>query len=140
MIAPGLTLEGKSIIVTGAAQGIGRAISEYALALGAKVTGVDLNAEALKEFQASVGAERLAIIAGSVAEPELATATVDLAVRSFGGVTGLVNNAGLTRPAMIEKMSVEAWKLVLDVHLGGSFLFLQAVGRHLLERARAGQG
>ena len=40
---------------------------------------------------------------------------------------------------MIEKMTVETWKLVIDVHLSGSFYFLQAVGRHMLERARAGE-
>jgi NAD(P)-dependent dehydrogenase (short-subunit alcohol dehydrogenase family) len=55
-----------------------------------------------------------------------------------GAVHGLVNNAGITRPAMIEKMTVEQWQQVLDVHLSGSFYFLQAVGRHALARARAG--
>nr|HMN83314.1 SDR family oxidoreductase [Burkholderiaceae bacterium] len=51
---------------------------------------------------------------------------------------GLVNNAGIIRPAMIEKMSLAAWREVVDVHLTGSFLWLQAVGRHMLARAKDG--
>src|SRR5262249_13180723 len=55
-----------------------------------------------------------------------------------GAVHGLVNNAGITRTAMIDKMSVEAWQAVIDVNLSGSFYFLQAVGRHMMTRAKAG--
>jgi 3-oxoacyl-[acyl-carrier protein] reductase len=50
-----------------------------------------------------------------------------------------VNNAGIGRPAMIEKMTLDQWKQVIDVHLTGSFLWLQAVGRHLLQRAKNGE-
>src|SRR3546814_7000405 len=51
---------------------------------------------------------------------------------------GLVNSAGITRPAMADKMTLEQWRQVLDVHLTGSFLFLQAVGREMIARAKAG--
>ena len=132
------SLNGKSIIVTGAAQGIGRAIAQLGLDLGATVTAVDLNADALNTFADEAGHERLLPISGSVADADFATQVVAQAAEKFGSVHGLVNNAGITRPAMIEKMSKESWQQVLDVHLSGSFFFLQAVGRHILARVRGG--
>lgn len=132
------SLAGKCILVTGAAQGIGRAISELALSLGATVTAVDLNAGALEAFRDEVGKERLLPVVGSVADAEFAKSAVDQAIAQFGAVHGLVNNAGIIRPAMIEKMKKEDWQQVIDVHLSGSFYFLQAVGRHMLFRSRAG--
>lgn len=132
------SLVGKSIIVTGAAQGIGRAIAQLALDLGATVTAVDLNAPSLQAFAEEAGRDRLLPMVGSVAEPDFASEVVAKAVQTFGAVHGLVNNAGIVRPAMIEKMSKEAWQQVIDVHLSGSFFFLQAVGRHVLARVRAG--
>lgn len=133
-----LSLKNKSIVVTGAAQGIGRAIADLALKLGATVTAVDLNAGALEAFRDEAGKDRVLPMVGSVADIEFAQRTVDEAVAKFGAVHGLVNNAGITRPAMIEKMKVEDWQQVVDVHLSGSFYFLQAAGRHMLARSRAG--
>lgn len=133
-----LSLKNKSIVVTGAAQGIGRAIADLALTLGATVTAVDLNAGALEAFRDEAGKDRLLPMVGSVADPEFAQHTVDEAVARFGALHGLVNNAGITRPAMIEKMTSQDWQQVIDVHLSGSFYFLQSAGRHMLARARAG--
>ena len=64
---------------------------------------------------------------------------VDDAVAHFGAVHGLVNNAGITRPAMIEKMTVPQWQAVIDVNLTAVHLMQQAVGRHMISRARAGE-
>ena len=133
-----MTLQGRNILVTGAAQGIGRAISQLVLDLGGTVTAVDLNAEGLDAFTAEAGAERVLALPGSVADASFAQSVVDQAVARFGAVHGLVNNAGITRPAMIEKMTLDQWQQVIDVHLSGSFLFLQAVGRHILARSRGG--
>lgn len=133
-----LSLKNKSIVVTGAAQGIGRAIADLALTLGATVTAVDLNAGALEAFRDEAGKDRLLPMVGSVADPEFAQRTIDDAVAKFGAMHGLVNNAGITRPAMIEKMTPQDWQQVIDVHLSGSFYFLQSAGRHMLARARAG--
>lgn len=133
-----MALEGRNIIVTGAAQGIGRAIIDLALDLGATVTAVDLNASGLETLQAERGAERVLGVAGNVAEADFASSVVEQAVARFGAVHGLVNNAGITRTAMIEKMRIDQWQQVIDVHLNGAFYFLQAVGRHMLARARAG--
>lgn len=138
MSAQVLNLQGRNIVVTGAAQGIGRAIGNLVLELGGTVTAVDLNADGVQAFAAEAGVDRVLPLAGSVADAGFAQAVVEQAVARFGGVHGLVNNAGITRPAMIEKMTLDQWQQVIDVHLTGSFNFLQAVGRSMLARSRAG--
>jgi 3-oxoacyl-[acyl-carrier protein] reductase len=133
-----VSLAGRTIVVTGAGQGIGKAITELGLALGANVVAVDLNAETLQAALAPLPQDRVLAVVGSVVDPELATRAVADAVQRFGAVHGLVNNAGITRPAMIEKMTVKQWQDVIDVHLTGTFFWLQAVGRHMVERVKAG--
>ncbi|MDE5444870.1 SDR family oxidoreductase [Bradyrhizobium sp. CSA207] len=133
-----VSLQGRTIVVTGAAQGIGKATAELAIELGANVVAVDLNGEALGLVLAALPAERVIKVIGSVTDAELAASTVADAVGRFGSVNGLVNNAGIIRPAMIEKMSMHQWREVIDVHLTGAFLWLQAVGRHLVQRAKDG--
>lgn len=131
-------MHGRNIIVTGAGQGIGRAIAQRVLDLGGTVTAVDLNAAGIEALAAEAGGERVLALSGSVADAAFATAAVAQAVARFGAVHGLVNNAGITRPAMIEKMTLEQWQQVIDVHLTGAFHFLQAAGRHMLQRSRDG--
>ncbi len=133
-----MSLEGRVIIVTGAGQGIGLAISKLVIELGGSVTGVGMNADTLASAKASLPAGRFLPVVGSVADQAVAETAVLQSVAEFGAVHGLVNNAGIGRPAMIEKMTPEQWQLVMDVHVNGSFYFTQAVGRHMLERAKAG--
>ncbi|WP_223446221.1 SDR family NAD(P)-dependent oxidoreductase [Pseudomonas sp. BF-R-19] len=133
-----MSLEGRTILVTGAGQGIGLAISKLAIELGANVAGVDLNGEALALTQQAYEG-RFLPLTGSVCDPDFANEAVAKTVDHFGAIHGLVNNAGIGRPAMIEKMTPEQWQLVLDVHLNGSFYFTQAVGRHMVAQAKAGE-
>lgn len=132
-----LDLTGQNILITGAAQGIGLALARQAIGLGARVGGVDLNAEALKTIADELG-ESFLPLSGSVADEAFATSAVSQLVEKFGAVHGLINNAGIIRPAMIDKMTTEQWQLVFDVHAKGSFYFTQAVGRDMIKRAKAG--
>jgi 3-oxoacyl-[acyl-carrier protein] reductase len=125
---PIVSLKDRTIVVTGAAQGIGKAVAELGLELGANIVALDLNGDGLKAALAALPAERVLAVAGRV----------DEAVARFGAVHGLVNNAGITRPAMIDKMSAQHWQEVIDVHLTGSFYWTQAVGRHMLQRVKDG--
>ncbi len=134
-----MQLQGHHIIVTGGAQGIGRAIAELALELGANVTLLDANAETLRTTTATYDPDRVLGLAGSVADARFVDDAVAQALARFGRLDGLVNNAGITRPAMIHKMTAQQWQDVLDVNLSGAFHCLQAVGRTLIERAKAGQ-
>jgi 3-oxoacyl-[acyl-carrier protein] reductase len=133
-----VTLKGHTIVVTGAAQGIGKAVSELVIELGGAVVALDLNGDALRAAVKSLPSERVMPIVGTVVDADLASRTVEEAAKRFGAVHGLVNNAGLTRPAMIEKMTVQQWQEVIDVHLTGAFYWLQAAGRHMVQRAKTG--
>jgi 3-oxoacyl-[acyl-carrier protein] reductase len=135
---PIVSLKDRTIVVTGAAQGIGKAVAELGIELGANIVALDLNGDGLKAALAALPAERVLSVAGSVTDAALAARTVDEAVARFGAVHGLVNNAGITRPAMIDKMSAQHWQEVIDVHLTGSFYWTQAVGRHMLQRVKDG--
>lgn len=132
-----VSLSGRAIVVTGAGQGIGAALARNAVAHGASVVGVDINGETLRAVASELPADRFLTLQGDVADPALAPAVMAAARDRFGGLHGLVNNAGLSRPAMIQKMSHEQWRQVLDVNLTGAFNFLQAFGRSVLE---AGEG
>jgi 3-oxoacyl-[acyl-carrier protein] reductase len=134
-----VTLENRTIIVTGAAQGIGRACCELALELGANVVGVDLNAAGVAELGEARSDGRYSSFAGNVTDARFVEQTCAAVVARHGGIHGLVNNAGIVRAAMIEKMTLEQWQSVIDVHMTGSFLWLQAAGRDMLKRARAGE-
>lgn len=134
---PIATLQNRRVLVTGAAQGIGRAIVDRALDLGARVAAIDLNADGLAAIEGDDS--RILRIPGDVADHAFAGRAVEQVVSTWGGVDCLANNAGISRAAMIDKMTIQQWQQVIDVNLTGCFLFLQAVGRHLLERARAGE-
>jgi 3-oxoacyl-[acyl-carrier protein] reductase len=133
-----MSLEGKTIVVTGAAQGIGQAVASLAIGLGAQVVGVDLNRDKLNALAATMSG-RLIPYVGSVADREFTEATVRDVKARIGAIDGLVNNAGITRPAMIEKMTLEQWSEVISVHLTGAFLWTQAVGRIMVEQGKAGR-
>ena len=135
---PIVSLQDRTIVVTGAGQGIGQGIVELAIELGANVVAVDLNGETLQAVLAPLPQQRVLAVQGSVADPAVADRAVADALAKFGAVHGLVNNAGIIRPAMIEKMTDTQWQEVIDVHLTGSFYWMRAVGKHMIERAKGG--
>ena len=135
---PIVSLQNRTIIVTGAAQGIGKAISELVIELGGNIVAIDLNADKLESALSALPSERALCVPGSVTDADLAGTAVAAAAQRFGGVHGLVNNAGITRPAMIEKMTAQQWQEVIDVHMTGSFYWTQAVGRHMIARFKDG--
>jgi 3-oxoacyl-[acyl-carrier protein] reductase len=133
-----VSMLGKCVVVTGAAQGIGKALTELVIELDGSVIAIDLKADQLKDVCDKLPADRVLPLVGSVTDEDFAFDAVRQGVARFGAIQGLVNNAGIIRPAMIEKMSMTQWREVIDVHLTGSFIWLQTVGRHMLERAKAG--
>jgi 3-oxoacyl-[acyl-carrier protein] reductase len=133
-----MSLEGKTIVVTGAAQGIGQAVAGLAVGLGARVVGVDLNGDKLNAVAAMMNGRLLPYV-GNVADAAFTEATVADVKARCGVIDGLVNNAGITRPAMIEKMTLQQWSEVISVHLTGAFLWTQAVGRIMLAQGKAGR-
>ncbi len=137
----GLMLEGKSIIVTGAGRGIGRAIAMMLAESGANVLVNDLGASAQGEGSDSSPAS--GVVAdinssggnavanyNSVSESENAEAIVQTCIDTFGSVDGLVNNAGILRDTIFHKMSEEQFDVVMNVHLKGSFNMSRACAPH----------
>lgn len=137
MINP-MSLAGRNVIVTGAAQGIGLATSRLLVELGASVTLIDNNAEVVAQTALTLPEDRVLALPGSVTNRAFIAAAVAQSARRFGGVHGLVNNAGIIRTAMIDKMTLEQWQAVIDVNLTGAFNMLQAVGQEMLSRAAGG--
>jgi 3-oxoacyl-[acyl-carrier protein] reductase len=116
---------GKGVLVTGAAQGIGYEIAKLFAGAGAAVTAIDRNESALA--QAWAGVEGVTCAAADVADPDGIQAIVDDAVERVGRIDVAVNNAGITRDAVVWKLTSEAWHAVLDVHLTGTFNMTRAV-------------
>lgn len=134
-----MSLSHQTIIITGGAQGIGLGVAHLIADLGGNAVLVDMNAETLAEARQAIGENRCLALEGDVSDPSFAPEVVEQAKSHFGAVHGLVNSAGIIRPAMADKMTLEQWRQVLEVHLTGSFLFLQAVGREMITRAKAGE-
>jgi 3-oxoacyl-[acyl-carrier protein] reductase len=129
-----MSLEGRVIIITGAAQGIGRGVATKAASLGAKLALIDINGDGARETAKRLGGD-IDVYVGSVADAGFIQDTVGSVVAKHGIIHGLFNNAGIIRTAMIHKMSLADWQAVIDVNLTGVFHCLQAVGRHMIERA-----
>ncbi len=129
----------RNVFVTGAGQGIGKAAAELLYAQGANLTLVDVNAETLATVAKAFDPARVLVSAGSVTDRDFVQSAVAAAAKKFGGVHCLLNNAGITRTAMIDKMTPEQWQQVIDVNLTGAFNVLQAVGRDMVARAEKGE-
>jgi 3-oxoacyl-[acyl-carrier protein] reductase len=136
-----IDLSGKSAVVTGGSRGIGRAIVLRLAEQGADVAfSYRGNEAAAKETAAAVEAlgRRALPVQGDVTQPEAADALVKAALEAFGKVDILVNNAGITRDDLIMRMSVEAFRDVLETNLFGAFYAIKAVTRPML-RAKGGR-
>jgi 3-oxoacyl-[acyl-carrier protein] reductase len=121
--AGGHDLEGKVAVVTGAAQGIGRAVAAALAAQGARVALLDRDAERVRAAAEQLGGLPIVCDVGDEASVEEAA---DRAQSELGPLAVWVNNAGVIRPAMLTAMSADDFDLVLRVHARGTFLGLRA--------------
>ena len=113
-------------LVTGAAQGMGRATAERLISRGASVAVNDLDPDRIGRVALELG-ERALALPGSVADSARVRAMVQETVDRFGRVDILVNNAGICYSNPFERISEEEWRRVIDVNLTGTFLCTQAV-------------
>ena len=131
----------KIVLVTGAANGIGRAIAERLCADGASVVVSDVNGEGAAAVAAALnerhGAGRAIAVRTDVVRQADVEATFDAAVLAFGGLDVLVSNAGIAPFSAIDQTELEAWQRSLDVNATGHFLVTRAAIR-LLKRQGLG--
>ncbi len=133
-------LTGQVALVTGASQGIGRAVALELARNGAQVACVARSEEKLAQTvqairQAGGTAEAFAC---DVRERDDVEKTVEQVVQLWQRLDILVNNAGITRDTLLPRMTDEEWDEVLETNLRGAFLFARAVSRHMM-RARYGR-
>ncbi|MBX3349750.1 MAG: 3-oxoacyl-[acyl-carrier-protein] reductase [Nitrospira sp.] len=124
-----MSLQGRTAIVTGAAQGIGRAIAEALAQAGADIAVADLDPSRSAETVAAVehiGRKALNIKV-NVADTGETKSMVEQVLKAWGKVDILVNNAGITRDGLLLRMKEEDWNLVLQINLNGTFNCTKAV-------------
>jgi 3-oxoacyl-[acyl-carrier protein] reductase len=126
-------LEGRTAVITGGAQGLGRAIAERFVAEGARVVLGDVDLATAEVTAAGLGEGRGMAVRCDVTSEDQMDALV-AAADAFGGVDVMVNNAGVLRDATMRKMSLDDFRLVLDTHVQGTWLGTRAAAAVMRER------
>jgi 3-oxoacyl-[acyl-carrier protein] reductase len=144
-----MDMHDKTVVVTGAGRGIGRAISLMLARSGANVALFDVNADDLQETSGlcaaeSVQARRYRV---NVADEGEVCAAMTSVVGDFGRLDGLVNNAGIVRDgllvkvkdgAVVGRMPMDHWNAVIGVNLSGVFLCAREAAAHMIECGNGG--
>ena len=117
---------GKTVIVTGAASGIGLATARQFAGEAANLVAVDQKADELKQALGDLPPERTVLHPADTSSADAAVAAVKAAVDRFGGVDVLINNAGIIRNGDVEATSEEDFERVLAVNVGGYFHMAKA--------------
>jgi 3-oxoacyl-[acyl-carrier protein] reductase len=132
------TLQGKTALVTGAGRGIGRAIASRLAGAGAAVMINDLDDEALGRMERDLRThgQHIEHLTGDVTRPAFPQQFVDAALKAFGSVDIIVNNAGYTWDTVIQKTTDEQFQAMLDIHLVTPFRMLRAASGYIREAAK----
>jgi len=133
-------LAGQTAVVTGASQGIGKAIAVTLAAAGAKVACIARSADKLTSMVGEIAAAggQAEAFPCDVKQSAAVDALIDGIQEKWGKIDILVNNAGVTRDTLLPRMSDDEWDEVINTNLRGSFLFARACSRHMM-RARYGR-
>ena len=131
-------LDGRVALVTGGGRGIGQALCLQLANEGAKVVVNDLDAEPANETVEKIissGGEAVAC-AGSVTEPDFAKRFVSTAIDTYGDIHILVNNAGYTWDAVIQKMGEDQFDAMIDVHLKAPWRILKEAAEFIRVKSK----
>lgn len=142
-----MQIKGKTIVITGAARGIGRALAVRFAGQGANIALLDLKAAdlepAVKQCKA-LGVRALAYAVDVSAETQVSAALDDV-VRDFGALDAIINNAGIVKDALlikvkdgeiVGKMTLQQWQAVIDVNLTGVFLCAREAAERMIKLAK----
>ncbi len=132
---------GKHIIVTGGGTGLGRAMTEYMLTLGAKVVitsrKMDVLERTAQELMDSTGGEVLPL-ACDIRNYDEIEQVIALTIDQWGSVHGLLNNAAGNFISPTERLSHRAFDIIVDIVLRGTYNFTLAAGKHWIDKKQAG--
>lgn len=117
-------------LVTGGANGIGRAIAHHLLSAGWRLAIVDLPDSGLRRAYARAG-RNVELVEGDVGFEQTAPRAVAAVRQRFGRIDGLVSNAGIMIRKPIRRLTLAEWRQVIDTNLTATFLFARAVEREL---------
>ena len=123
----------KTVIVTGSARGIGRAIAEQFAGLNANVVISDLDEETVERAVGEIGGTTVGFKADVTKAADI-DGLFKKTVERFGRVDIVVNNAGITRDSVIVRMGEKDWDMVLDINLKGAFLVTKAAARIMMKQ------
>ncbi len=130
-------LAGKTALVTGAAQGIGKAIAARLTADGATVFIADVNGEGAKAAAADIGGKTRALTV-DIADPQ-AVAAMFQEINKTGGIDILVNNASIVPFVAWDDVDLEHWRKIIDVNLTGTFIVTRAATDQMRAAAKPGR-
>ena len=135
-----MELEGKVALITGSAQGIGKAIALLLASHGADIVVSDINIEKAQETKREIEelGRRSMAIKVDVSRLEEVEHMVEEIIKEFGKIDILINNAGITRDKLILRMTEEDWDLVINVNLKGTFNCTKAVIKYM-SRQKSGK-
>ncbi len=119
-------------VVTGAIQGIGKAITKRLLDTGATVVGIDLNQEAGAALEQEL--DRFRFLSADVADYKEVQHALDTVIEEYRQIDDLVCNAGITRDQLILRMTEKEWSDVLAVNLGGTYNCIRAAARQFVKQ------
>ena len=131
-----MRLKDKVAIVTGSGRGIGEGIVLRFVEEGAKIVVNDVNEADAQNVVGQVKAKggQAVYVLGSVSDRATMQQMVDTAIKEFGTLDIIVNNAGITRDSILHKMNDDQWNAVIDVNLTGVFYGIQCAARVMREK------
>lgn len=145
-----MQIKGSVIVITGGAQGLGRAMAEHFAAMGARLALVDMNQDVLAEavrLCEEKGAQEVRSYNFNVTDEAAVEAGFSQIDADFGGINVLINNAGILRDGMLikykngeltHKMPLSQWQSVIDVNLTGTFLCGREASAVMAKREKGG--
>jgi len=136
---PGLC-ENRTVIVTGAGGGLGKAYAKALGAAGANVVVNDINAEAATGTVTEINSEggRANLDVSDITDHEAAGRLVQATITTYGGIHGVVNNAGVCRDRMFASLNPEEWDTVMAVHLKGHYCIANHAARYWRQQSKEG--
>lgn len=130
-------LGGRTVVITGAARGLGYAMASLFVGNGATVVLSDVDGDAVAAAAAGLGVDAIGVRADVTSEDDV-RALVDTAVHRTGRLDVMVNNAGIMRDATIRRMRFEDFRTVVDIHLQGTWLGIKYASAAMREAQRPG--